>query len=143
MPYFYLCPYCASKINQTIEKCPQCNSYITPLRSQFEMKHYYDESIRLYGDGSKWETLLIDEIKENPLFNEDKYKKAIYDKELKKSLKVLNSQKQQNIPKCPTCGSTQIEKIGGLNRAAHAYAFGLFSKTARSQFHCRNCGYKW
>ena len=48
-----------------------------------------------------------------------------------------------NTPKCPTCNSTNIKKISSLSRAAHGYAFGLFSKTARSQFECKNCGYKW
>ena len=50
---------------------------------------------------------------------------------------------QNNQPKCPTCQSTNIKKISALSRGAHAYAFGLFSKTARSQFECLNCGYKW
>ena len=49
----------------------------------------------------------------------------------------------KNLPTCPTCGSTNIQKISGLNRAAHGYMFGLFSKTAKSQFCCKNCGYKW
>ena len=48
-----------------------------------------------------------------------------------------------HLPTCPTCGSTNIQKISGLNRAAHGYMFGLFSKTAKSQFCCKNCGYKW
>lgn len=48
-----------------------------------------------------------------------------------------------NIPTCPTCCSTNIQKISGLSRAAHGYMFGLFSKTAKSQFCCKNCGYKW
>ena len=50
---------------------------------------------------------------------------------------------QPNVPRCPTCNSTNIKKISSLNRVAHGYAFGLFSKTARSQFCCQNCGYKW
>ena len=52
-------------------------------------------------------------------------------------------QPQPNIPRCPTCGSTNIKMISSLNRAVHGYAFGLFSKTARSQFCCQNCSYKW
>lgn len=48
-----------------------------------------------------------------------------------------------NKPKCPTCNSTNIKKISGTAKVAGAVAFGLFSKTARSQFKCGNCGYKW
>ena len=50
--------------------------------------------------------------------------------------------KDQHVPKCPTCSSTNIEKISSFDKAAGAVMFGLFSKTARSQFKCRNCGYK-
>lgn len=48
-----------------------------------------------------------------------------------------------NPPKCPTCGSTNIQKISATKKAAGAIGFGLFSKTAKSQFECKNCGYKW
>jgi hypothetical protein len=51
--------------------------------------------------------------------------------------------KQSNIPICPTCKSTNIKTISYAKRVLHGYAFGLFSKTARSQFECQNCGYKW
>ncbi len=47
------------------------------------------------------------------------------------------------IPKCPTCSSTNVQKISGTAKAVGAVTFGLFSKTARSQFRCNNCGYKW
>lgn len=49
----------------------------------------------------------------------------------------------QNIPKCPTCSSTNIKKIGSISKVAGAITFGIFSKTAKSQFKCNNCGYKW
>ena len=48
-----------------------------------------------------------------------------------------------NKPKCPTCGSTNIEKISVSSKIVGAGLFGIFSKTARSQFKCNNCGYKW
>ena len=56
--------------------------------------------------------------------------------------KIKQSQ-PDNIPKCPTCQSTNIEKISTAKKVVHGAAFGLFSNTARSQFHCNNCGYKW
>ena len=36
---------------------------------------------------------------------------------------------------CRNCGAIYAED--------RAVAFGLFSKTAKSQFRCGNCGYKW
>lgn len=34
----------------------------------------------------------------------------------------------QNIPKCPSCGSTNIRKISGTKRAASIIGFGILSK---------------
>lgn len=48
-----------------------------------------------------------------------------------------------NIPTCPTCGSVAVKKISLAKGYLHWRAFGLLSKTARSQFECKNCGYKW
>lgn len=48
-----------------------------------------------------------------------------------------------NVPRCPTCGSTNIEAIDAFVRGAALGLFGVASKTARSQFCCKNCGYKW
>ena len=47
------------------------------------------------------------------------------------------------VPHCPTCNSTNILKISDLRRGIHGLAWGLLSNTARSQFECKNCGYKW
>lgn len=51
--------------------------------------------------------------------------------------------KKQFQPKCPTCGSPDVYKISDIDKGIHAFMWGLFSKTARSQFECKNCGYKW
>lgn len=53
------------------------------------------------------------------------------------------AQSQSNIPKCPTCGSTNIKKISASRKMLGAIGFGLLSKTARSQWECNNCGNKW
>ena len=57
----------------------------------------------------------------------------------------VNAQAQEllNKPKCPTCGSTNIKKIGGIERGASIAAFGLFSKKINKTFKCNNCGYTW
>lgn len=47
------------------------------------------------------------------------------------------------IPRCPTCQSTNLAKISNAKRITHGVTFGIFSKTAFSQYECKNCGYKW
>ena len=59
-----------------------------------------------------------------------------------KSNKVIN--KTTFIPKCPVCGSTNIEKINGINKIGKIVAFGIFATNSVSKtFHCKNCGYKF
>ena len=57
----------------------------------------------------------------------------------------VNAQAQEwlNKPKCPTCGSTNIKKIGSIERGASIAAFGIFSKKINKTFKCSNCGYTW
>lgn len=76
------------------------------------------------------------------LISESEYKNRGGQPSLK-SYQTKSNSANKNVPKCPTCGSTNIEKISSFDKAARAVMFGLFSKTARSQFKCTNCGYKW
>ena len=64
------------------------------------------------------------------------------------ALKNLNKKSQEqktnhNIPKCPTCGSTNIEKISGMKRFVTTGLFGLASSNIGKTMHCKNCGCKW
>lgn len=53
------------------------------------------------------------------------------------------TQQSQNRPKCPTCGSTNIEKISAGKKLAGSMLFGLFSSDVRNTMHCKDCGTKW
>lgn len=57
--------------------------------------------------------------------------------------RFLINKPKTNIPKCPTCGSTNIRKISVGQKLAGSIGFGLLSRTAKSQFECLNCKYKW
>lgn len=80
-------------------------------------------------------------IKDNYRLHKYTEEQARIDQSIDKEKQEL--QKLNNIPKCPICQSTNIQKISSINRAVHGLAFGLFSKTARSQWVCNNCGNKW
>lgn len=54
----------------------------------------------------------------------------------------INNQ-NKDTPKCPTCGSANIEKISLGRKAFGGVMFGLFSSNVRNTFQCTNCGYKW
>lgn len=54
-----------------------------------------------------------------------------------------NTKTRSGGPRCPTCGSDNIEKVGILDRAISAYVLSFLSNKIGKQFKCRNCGYLW
>lgn len=48
-----------------------------------------------------------------------------------------------NVPKCPTCGSSYVEKISSSSKITGGLLLGLFSSNVKNSYHCKNCGYKW
>lgn len=46
-------------------------------------------------------------------------------------------------PRCPHCHSSNIQKIGGLERAGSVAMLGVFSKKINKSFKCKSCGYTW
>lgn len=47
------------------------------------------------------------------------------------------------LPKCPTCGSTNLSKQSVVSRGISGFLFGRHSVEGRAQFLCNNCGYQW
>ena len=55
-----------------------------------------------------------------------------------------NEHYEENIPKCPTCKSTDIKKISFTSKAGSAFLWGIFAVGKVSkQWHCNNCGSEW
>ena len=48
-----------------------------------------------------------------------------------------------NTPKCPYCGSTNISKIGTINRAVSVGLLGLASSKIGKTHKCNKCGSTW
>ena len=64
--------------------------------------------------------------------------------QLKNSAKqYYEQQRQQNIPKCPTCGSTNIKKISATKRWVSTGILGLGSSDLGKTMCCESCGAKW
>lgn len=56
---------------------------------------------------------------------------------------IKKTQQTDNRPKCPTCGSTNIEKISVGKKIGGSLLFGVFSSDVKNTMHCKNCGAKW
>ena len=80
------------------------------------------------------------------LHDEDPIEYQLKMSQFKANLKQQESSKKvekDNRPKCPTCGSTNIEKISLGKKAVGGALFGIFSSNVRKSMHCKSCGYKW
>ena len=111
---FTECPFCGTKYDQPVTECT------AKVRKKDKCGFGYQT---------------IDDAEEIIKMNEEKERKQA---------EMLECELEHpNIPKCPTCGSTNIHKISTTRKVAGAIGFGLLSRTAKSQFECKNCGYKW
>lgn len=134
------CPKCGHIETLGISKtCDYCGS---PLK---ETEYIFDEAIE-YGDIKPEIRKAIFEkyIKNNPLYSEE----AVKDREEKESRERLNlpssyKTQQQNIPKCPTCGSTNIKRITTVNRAVSVLTLGILSEKIGKNYECLDCKAKW
>ena len=62
--------------------------------------------------------------------------------EEKRYTPTYQEQPRPNIT-CPTCHSTDVEKVSLAAKAVNIWAFGLFGNKRNKQFKCKCCGYMW
>lgn len=131
-----ICNVCGfTKEEDSLGNCPVCNNSI-----------WIDEDIILLQKISSDESFLnamIDLKKKDPIEYQLKLNQFKVQLEQQQSMTAQVSQQSSAQIKCPTCGSTNIKKISASRKLAGAIGFGLFSKTAKSQFECVDCKYKW
>ena len=115
--------------------CPKCHNSIQELSLTID----------------EWEILKQVSTDSNFILAMDKLKQ---DDVIEFNLKLtqFKSQPQQqesapqptpNIPKCPTCGSTNVKKISGTKRWVGTGLFGIASSDLEKVMQCKSCGAKW
>lgn len=71
----------------------------------------------------------------------------VYDQELGHLTYTKSSQPTpqpaQNVPQCPTCHSTNIERISSGKKTGGFLGLGVLNSNFKKMFKCNNCGYKW
>ena len=150
------------------KKCDFCKTKMKLLPE--ELKYKYHIFVVDWAKTSDEEELLrkenfvMGELKNNPIFSMEDYQKQVQKKiELNQRLddyekrQILKQQaknlakmqqekdKQNCIPKCPICGSTNINKITIGNRAVKTAVFGVVGAVddAGKTYKCNNCGSKF
>lgn len=140
----YYCDKCGNLGDEFDTSCFCCgNSPLKPIP-----KEYIDNFRWRDGDGK--EAFIEEVIKKSP--NLDPYLFEHRDEiinqkndEMMASIAIGKAilEEKSRVHKCPTCGSTNIRKMGGVERSASIWAFGIFSKKINKTFKCGNCGYTW
>lgn len=146
------CPECGKQISDQSEVCIHCGFPIENVKSNKILisvngiEYDFTEILNCIKNERKTPALCIRDISDTcniPIHEaKEMYFKLKNKSELPKEINC-ESKNQLNVPHCPTCNSTNIKKISSTRKIAGALGFGLLSKTAKSQFECLNCGYKW
>lgn len=126
--------YIMNKIYRTCKNCGDLSSFYQGE----ETKRYFKQCILC---GGELRDATPEEAETCRKEDEEYQQRKIHDAVYKTMYK--GNYKNAYTPKCPVCGSHNIHKISATKRVVSGAAFGLFSKTARSQWECSNCGNKF
>lgn len=134
------CPVCNKKYQDDIEFCEKCNIEL--------MNWKIAESIYLYGverikNSHPKEYKIVSNYKKENTSYVGYVKPNIISSKQESFKTVKQPPQQQNIPKCPTCGSTNVQPISATKKAMGFILAGIFSCNFGKSFECKNCKYKW
>ena len=86
----------------------------------------------------------MDKLKrENPIDFQIKYNQIVQTMPHPAIPMEQQTSPQSTVPRCPTCGSTNIKKISGTKRWLTTGMFGLGSSNVGKVMECLNCHAKW
>ena len=139
------CPECGQDVSDKATSCPHCGC---PINDALEGNFDYINGKKV--DVDKINFLLglgkivnvIDYLQHDIELD---YNTAVniartYQEKLNPTHKC---ETEGNVIKCPTCGSTDVTRIGASEKAVNIALFGLLGNKRKMQFHCNNCKYNW
>ena len=124
------------KLDQLI--CPFCNSKLIDT-------NFPHEDFNLIGKTTDYNRQILDlmmELHEKDLI-EYQLKLNQFKLQQEQSDVIKEQERKSNRPHCPTCGSTNIKKITGTERAASVIGLGIFSKKINKSYKCLRCKHTW
>jgi len=122
------------------DRCYYCNSKMqsTEMTSD-EWKNMTDKQKE-----QDYRNLIINKVFTSQDFDINKWNdRARQEKKFNEIISSPLDYIHQNVPKCPTCGSTNLSKVGTGERVVSVGLLGLFSGKINKTFKCKNCGYTW
>lgn len=139
------CPYCKKYQPSTFYDCAFCLRKLWLLKDWEETEDEEKEDWLKYPmpakDISGMDSDLVKKNQNEATAYDTKIKAEIQDKERRKAEE--EAAKPVYTPKCPTCGSPDLEKIGTASKVLDVAFWGFASGKVKKTFHCNNCGYEW
>lgn len=131
------CMECGTKISDKSSSCPACGCPTSESLKQIEVEDYKIK----YKDKLLYKCPICSKEFPDGAFKCDlcgfiQVMTPSIEKEERERIEASR-------PKCPTCNSTRIKKIGTLERGASIVGLGIFSKKINKSFKCESCGYMW
>lgn len=146
------CPECQKEISDKSKQCIHCgyplieDNNICVINGQpYDLTfvyNYKDKKLFAIAELMKMTNCTIFEAEQviNQIFETNEIPKVLY---LQTKQQESSRTQTDTRPKCPTCGSTNIEKISLTKKAVGGFMFGILSSDVRKTMHCKKCGYKW
>lgn len=122
-----ICPICRSLYPEDFVKCDRCNEELID-----------NEIYKKWNDNKRNEYMR----KYKPMYETKPSSVTVN----KLSVPIQYKQditQQQNIPTCPTCGSTKVRPISSGKKALGFITVGIFSSNFGKSYECLQCKYKW
>lgn len=123
--------------------CDVCGS------QTYEVPRKYIDNFR-WRDGDGKQALIEELVKISPEFDEYLFdhkdeilakKSAEFNAKMEHGKAIL--EEQNRVPKCPSCGSSNVSKIDIINRAVSFKLVGFASSKIGKTHKCNNCGTMW
>lgn len=142
------CPYCKKYQPSTFYDCAFCLRKLWLLKDWEETEDEEKEDWLKYPmpakDISGMDSDLVKKNQNEATAYDTKIKAEIQEKLDEERRKAEEeAAKPVYTPKCPTCGSPDLEKIGTASKVLDVAFWGFASGKVKKTFHCNNCGYEW
>ncbi len=142
------CPYCKKYQPSTFDDCAFC------LRKLWLLKDWEETEDEEKEDWLKYPMPAKDISKlDADIVNKNRDEATAYDAEVKAEIQEKLDEERRKAeeeaakpvytPRCPTCGSPDLEKIGTASKVLDVAFWGFASGKVKKTFHCNNCGYEW
>lgn len=146
-----ICPKCRGLYFDQDQQCNNCkielldkDNFNTALGEYYQMNHSQRVANRY---NPRYKILCRYQFPEIYEYDEQKSQQeyeVLQRRAQQKRIEKECLEKKTHVPKCPTCGSTNLSKITTAHKAGKIILFGIFGMGDNGKtWKCKNCGSKF